>query len=445
MNREHTRSSKDRQFAKHIVQKLHDSGFTAYFAGGCVRDQLLGIEPHDFDVATSATPKQVCDLFGARKTSFVGAAFGVVCIHERIEGESLQVEVATFRSDGSYSDGRRPDSVVFTSPEEDAQRRDFTINGLFYDPLEETVIDFVGGVEDLHGRVLRAIGDPHLRFSEDKLRLLRAIRFAARFQLQLDLQTEEAIRSMSKQIDIVSPERIAMELRKTMVLPLRAWAIEKLLSTGLLAGIFPELARHFGSHPSHFEIAKSALENLSKPTFAQSLVAILHPVSSSLKQDHVDGMELDRSRKGIRKTERVFEPIFLELKERWKLSNEEIDDAIYFGESLRVLTHAENEPWSSVQPLLADARSQGLLKLAEALSAFPQSRIDHYKQVINRPRSEWDPPQFLNGGDLKKLGFSPSPLFAKILQELRNQQLNGFITSSDHARQWVLDRYSPEG
>ena len=173
------------EFALSIVRQLRDAGFQSLWAGGCVRDQILGKEPKDYDVATDATPAQVIQLFGERRTVAIGASFGVVMIpgtHRR-QG---QVEVATFRSDGEYLDGRHPQSVRFCSAREDAQRRDFTINGMFFDPISETVIDYVGGIEDLNRKIVRAIGDPAARFSEDKLRMLRAIRFAATFQFHLD-------------------------------------------------------------------------------------------------------------------------------------------------------------------------------------------------------------------------------------------------------------------
>jgi hypothetical protein len=197
-----------RQFAHEIVRRLVDRGYVAYYAGGCVRDALLSLTPKDFDVATDATPEQVREVFGADHTRAVGEAFGVVLVHGRLAKTKCQVEVATFRTDGSYSDGRRPDWVVYATAEQDAQRRDFTINGLFYDPIAQRVIDFVGGQIDLGNRLLRAIGDPYARINEDKLRMLRAIRFAARFALELDPATRKAIEESASGIQRVSGERI---------------------------------------------------------------------------------------------------------------------------------------------------------------------------------------------------------------------------------------------
>src|SRR2546430_4608188 len=212
----------DRADATAIVKRLRANGHEAYFAGGCVRDLLLGLEPKDWDVATDAPPNRVRELF--TKTEAVGAAFGVILVRH---GRSV-VEVATFRSEANYLDGRRPSEVRFTTAQEDAQRRDFTINGLFLDPLEDDrVIDFVGGQEDLAARRLRAIGDPSARFAEDHLRLLRAVRFAARFGLEIAPATAMAIEQRAELLKGISPERIAEELRLMLCPPTRsaAWLL----------------------------------------------------------------------------------------------------------------------------------------------------------------------------------------------------------------------------
>jgi poly(A) polymerase len=228
----------EREFAISVVQRLREAGFEALWAGGCVRDELLGLVPQDYDVATSANPDQVRRLF--RRSIAVGASFGVIEVLGPA-GTPLAVEVATFRSDVSYSDGRRPDEVVFSSAPEDAQRRDFTINGMFMDPLSGKLIDFVGGEADLQARILRAIGEPERRFTEDKLRLLRGTRLAARFDLQIEPATEAAMRSMARHIAVVSAERIAEELRKMLLHPSRVRAMNLLLELGLAAVVLPEI------------------------------------------------------------------------------------------------------------------------------------------------------------------------------------------------------------
>src|SRR6516225_10098869 len=198
----------EREFAVDVVRQLRDAGFEALWAGGCVRDELLGLTPKDYDVATSARPEEVRRLF--RHTVAVGMSFGVVeVVGPRTDAGRLMVQVATFRSDVSYSDGRRPDAVVFSTAREDAERRDFTINGMFFDPLDGRLIDYVGGQEDLRGRVLRAIGDPRRRFDEDKLRMLRAVRLATRFGFVIEPATAEAIRALAATIGVVAAERVA--------------------------------------------------------------------------------------------------------------------------------------------------------------------------------------------------------------------------------------------
>lgn len=225
--------------AKSIVRRLRAAGFEAYLAGGCVRDMLLGIEPKDFDVATAATPDQVESVFS--RTTPVGRAFGVILVHDE-ETPQIHAEVATFRSDGSYSDGRRPDSVTFSSAKEDALRRDFTINGMFMDPESGEVMDFVGGRADLESRVVRTIGDPRKRFAEDHLRLLRGIRFACRYAFAIDPETTSAMAEMAETLRDVSAERIRQELDGMVTGPARGRALMEMASTGLLGVALPELA-----------------------------------------------------------------------------------------------------------------------------------------------------------------------------------------------------------
>src|SRR6476620_3024901 len=231
----------EREVAIGVVRRLRQAGYEALWAGGCVRDELLGVEPADYDVATSARPEDVQRTFA--RTVAVGESFGVVAVigPRRFDGSFPKVEVATFRSDGAYIDGRRPESVVFSTAAEDAQRRDFTINGMFFDPLESRVLDYVGGRADLKAGVLRAIGDPRARFREDKLRLMRAVRMAARFDFPIEDATAAAIREMAPEITVVSAERIADELRKMLVHRHRSWAMRQMDELGLLRHVLPEV------------------------------------------------------------------------------------------------------------------------------------------------------------------------------------------------------------
>ena len=244
-----------REDAVAVVKRLRDAGHVAYFAGGCVRDTLLGLTPKDYDVATDAPPDRVRQLFS--NTQAVGAAFGVILVRHR----KSVIEVATFRTDLQYKDGRRPEGVVFTTAEEDAKRRDFTINGLFMDPLEgDKVIDFVGGQDDLRAKLIRAIGDPDRRFTEDHLRLLRAIRFAARFDFQIESRTGDAMAAHRRHLPRISPERIAEELRLMLTPPTRPRAWDELWIYHLVRDVFRYLPLDEEDH--RVEMMTSGLADL---------------------------------------------------------------------------------------------------------------------------------------------------------------------------------------
>ena len=230
-----------REDAERVLRRLQEAGHAAYFAGGCVRDQLRGAPPHDFDVATSARPEQVEALF-PKRSDLVGKSFGVVIVRER----SAFIEVATFRRDGVYADGRHPESVEFTTAEEDAQRRDFTVNALFWDPVQDRILDYVGGRADLEAKLLRAVGEPAKRFEEDKLRLLRAVRFASNLGFRIEACTWEAICRCAPQIESVSAERIRDELTKWLCGKDPACGLDLLDQSGLLARLLPEVAAQKG-------------------------------------------------------------------------------------------------------------------------------------------------------------------------------------------------------
>ena len=221
--------------ARSIVERLRAKGFEALYAGGCVRDHLLGLTPHDYDVATNARPEQVEALFS--RTVPVGVQFGVIIVLEA----GAEIQVATFRGDGAYHDGRHPESVTYTDAEGDSLRRDFTVNGLFFDPIEEKVLDFVGGRQDLEARLLRAIGNPDERFAEDKLRLLRAVRFATTLGFEIDPETWKEILVWVPEIHAVSAERIREELCKILLSPNRLRGFDLLHESGLLTQIIPEM------------------------------------------------------------------------------------------------------------------------------------------------------------------------------------------------------------
>ncbi len=266
-------ADKQQAFALDVVRQLRAAGYEAYWAGGCVRDQLIGRSPKDYDVATSAVPEEIQKVFGrSRKTLAVGAAFGVIAVvGPRGAG---QIEVATFREDVSYSDGRRPDAVRFTTAREDALRRDFSINGMFFDPISKEVLDFVGGQDDLRQGIVRAIGNPHQRFTEDKLRLLRAVRFAGYFGFSIEPATFEALCTMAREITAVSAERIANEMRMMLERSGRRRAVELLLETGLLESVLPEAVPKLREH-AHRVQTLTMLDALVEPSFPLALAVLL--------------------------------------------------------------------------------------------------------------------------------------------------------------------------
>lgn len=414
------RKSLQRDFAIWITQKLSDAGHVAYFAGGCVRDQLLGTPPSDYDVATDAGPLRIRDIFGSSRTLMIGESFGVVCIQGKKEFPEQRVEVATFRSDATYSDGRHPDYVTFTDAEHDAQRRDFTINGLFYDPQQDRVIDYVGGQEDLKNKILRCIGDPDARFNEDKLRILRAVRFAARFSLELDRTTYEAMCRHAREIARVSPERIAAELRKMFILPKRAWAVDLLAKSQQLSVFLPQLAAVI--HQPAWLKTLERIENLSPPYFESTLAGLLLPLTSS------GAMEA------------TSQSISEYLATRLRLSRDEIDGTLFALHHARTLANALEHRWSVIQPLLISKYTARALSLAQAFEREGEGTTGSTawcEAQCQLPIEQLNPAPLLTGNDLQRLGMSPGPRFKEILSELRAKQLDGFLNNSEQAIAWL--------
>ena len=418
---------RQRQFAYEVVAKLREAGHEAYWAGGCVRDCLLERQPKDYDVATDATPPEIRELFSRRRTLEIGAAFGVVAvIGPRPAGV---VEVTTFRQDAEYSDGRRPDAVVFTSAEEDAKRRDFTINGLFYDPLEadpeRRVLDYVGGVADLRRRLVRAIGDPRARFTEDKLRLLRAVRIAATFDFALDEATQAAIVEFAASVVTVSAERIAQELRLMLVDSHRARAAALLRETGLLAAILPE-ACGAGATDDVWRRTLAVLAGLSQASFPLALAALFTAVEPSAPH------------RG-----KLVESIC----RRWRLSNKEIEHAHWLVEHSAALVGAESMRWPRLQRLLINECIDDLVALheAEALADGASTRhVEKCRELLRLPPEKLNPPPLVTGDDLIRHGIVGGKLFKPLLELLRDAQLENRVTDKQAALA-LADRLLAEG
>jgi poly(A) polymerase len=416
-----------REFAVEVVRTLQGAGFRALWAGGCVRDLLLGHPPDDYDVATSARPEEVQKLFGPKRTLAIGASFGVILVHGLRRSPAGDVEVATFRAEGPYLDGRHPENVTFATAEEDAQRRDFTINGMFYDPLAEQVFDYVGGRDDLVRKMIRAIGDPLARFREDKLRMLRAVRFVARFGFDLDPQTAAAVRAMAAEILVVSQERIAEELKKMLVHPRRRRALELTHDLHLLNVILHELApvtatSGLPAGADRWLSTLQALESLDNPRFELALATTLHDVAGDGTADEAG---------------RLAETICRRLK----LSNDECHDVAWLIEHRHALQGAPTWPLHRLKRLLAQGLIPELMVLARAQVVARGENLtdvefcEDYLRVT--PAEEINPPPLITGKDLHELGLVPGPRFKELLDAVRDEQLDGRLKNREEAIAWI--------
>ncbi len=431
-----------RAFATEVVARLRAAGFSSLWAGGCVRDLLLGHEPADFDVATEATPEQVMGLF--RRTVPVGISFGVV----RVLGPegAGEVEVATFRSDGEYRDGRRPESVRYGDARLDAERRDFTINGMFLDPMTGEILDYVGGRADLEARILRAIGEPEERFTEDKLRLLRSVRFAARFGLTIEPRTLAALRAMAGQVRVVAAERIAQELRRMLVHPTRAKAMDLAMDSGLVAAILPPLARTVGLFQGKpvqpdgdlWDHIKLVLDLLPpNPSFPLAFAALLHDVGKP------ETKGLNHGRTTFHNHEQVGRAIADRLSRHLKLANAERQRVSWLVEYHQYLGEAMKLREAKLKRILAEPGIDELLGLhrADALASTGDAgHVDYCEHYLHeQPAGPINPPPLLNGHDLARHGLRPGPQTRVHLELVREAQLDRLVHSKKEALDW-LDR-----
>jgi putative nucleotidyltransferase with HDIG domain len=444
-------------FAAQIIRALRQQGFQAYLVGGCVRDLLLKREPADYDVATSATPAQVMEIFP--DTYAVGAQFGVVLVPlpegQRVHGsENLQpkaqaIEVATFRSDLGYSDGRRPDEVRFSQdPREDVARRDFTINGMMLDPVTGEVLDFVGGRKDLEAGLIRAIGDPERRFAEDKLRMLRAVRFAARFEYVIEAETLGAIQHLVQEIKIVSAERVRDELSKMLTEGQARRAFLLLDESGLLKEVLPEIAAMKGIeqppefHPEGdvFVHTLLLLENLPHPcppTLAWG--ALLHdagkPATFRVAPDrirfdnHVDV--------GVKIAEAICE--------RLRFSNYDAAQVLSLVDNHMRFGHVTRMKESTLKKFLRLPRFEEHLALHRADSLASHGNLSTYELVRAKlaeiPPEKIRPVALVTGDDLIAAGYPPGPRFREILEAVEDAQLEGRLLSHDTALEFVRRQF----
>ncbi len=440
-----------REFADRTCARLRDAGHIAYLVGGCVRDILLKREPEDYDITTDATPDEVEALFPY--TIDVGARFGVMIVMEdRSDAEAAQVEVATFRSDTSYSDGRHPDAVVYSkTPQEDVARRDFTINALLLDPANGEVLDFVGGREDLREGIIRAIGEPERRFGEDKLRMLRAVRFAARFGYAIEPRTFSAIRRLAPGIHQVSAERVREELTKILTEGHARRGFELLDETGLLVEVLPEIAKMKGVeqpaqfHPegdvwTHTLMMLDGLEACVPSTLAWGV--LLHDVGKPPTFAPPSGpngrIRFDRHVEvGVKMAE--------EIGRRFRFSNEDVDQI-----SALVMNHMRFKDVPLMKPATLKRfarldRFNEHLELHRLDCLSSHRNLDNYdlmkRFLAETPPEQVAPQRVLTGKDLIEMGFRPGPRFKEILNAAEDAQLNGAIQDRAAAQRFVVEHY----
>ena len=451
--------SEAKQHAAEIVRTLRQQGHRAYLAGGCVRDLLLSREPADYDVATDATPQQVMQIFP--QTYAVGEQFGVVLVPQSeasgamgvparpSERSERAVEVATFRSDAGYSDGRHPDEVRFTKdPREDVQRRDFTINGMMLDPATNEVLDFVGGRDDLKAGIIRAIGDPERRFTEDKLRMLRAVRFAARFDYKIDPATRAAIQKLAPKIHQVSCERVREELTKMLTEGQARNAFELLDTTGLLQEVLPEIAAMKGVqqppqyHPEgdvfvHTLLLLEKLQPNASGPVSKTLAwgALLHdvgkPPTFRVAPDRIrfDGhVEV-----GVK--------MAAEILRRLRFSNHETDLVLALVDNHMRFGAVQRMKQSTLKKFLRLPAFEEHLELHRIDCLSSHGQLDAYEytreQMRSLPPEAIRPTPLITGRDLIEAGYEPGPRFKEVLTAVEDAQLEGRLESREAAMEFV--------
>jgi len=425
--------------ARSIVRRLQDAGFTALYAGGCVRDRLLGAEPHDYDVATDAKPEQVQALF--RRTVAVGAHFGVICVIE----DGREFQVASFRADGLYLDGRHPETVTFSTPELDAQRRDFTINGLFFDPIAERLIDYVGGQRDLEARVLRAIGNAADRFREDRLRMLRAVRLATVLGFEIEPATWRAVRENAPHIRDVSAERIREELVKIFLAPARVRGWDLLDESGLMREILPELEALKGCeqppqfHPEGdvFTHTRIMLGLLPEQVTVQLVFSGLRhhigkPATAAVDSDGRIRFS-GHDKLGAQMTE--------EVMTRLRFSRAEIDVTVEAVANHMVFKDVQQMRVAKLKRFMARPTFDEELELHRVDCTSSHGMLDNY-EFLKTKREEFAnepliPPPLITGRDLIALGLQPGPRFKEILDAVESRQLEGALADREAALDFV--------
>ncbi len=424
-----------------IIKRLRDKGFEAYLAGGCVRDYLLGSLPQDYDITTDARPEAIEKIF--TQTVAIGKQFGVILVV--IDGEPF--EVATFRQDGPYLDGRHPSHVRFASMREDILRRDFTINGMVYDPIEDRVIDLVEGKEDLNRRLVRAIGDPSERFREDRLRMVRAVRFAASLDFVIEKNTFRAIQEQASMIDQVSWERIGEETTRILTEGGAKKGMELLDESGLLRVLLPEIEAMKGVeqspdfHPEGdvFVHTLRMLDHLTQPTETLAYGCLLHDVAkpACIKKEEGRITFYGHTEKGSE--------MAVEILKRLKRSRAVWERVSYMVRNHLRHTQAPKMRLSTLKRFLGEEGIEELLDLTRIDAQSSNGDLQYYnfckQKMAELKEEEIHPEPFLRGVDLITMGFSPGPIFSEIFKKIEEAQLNGEIRTKEQAMEWVRGQY----
>lgn len=426
--------------ALRICRSLADAGHRALLAGGCVRDLLIQHVPQDYDIATSALPGEVAAIFP--RTVGVGASFGV----QKVLDPDGEFEVATFRKDGPYHDGRHPSRVEFTDEAHDAQRRDFTINALFYDPLAEKVLDYVDGRRDIELKVIRTVGDPEQRFAEDYLRLIRAVRFAARLEYRIDAKTMSAICHLAPNILKVSVERIRDELLKILTEGHPKRGFELLDETGLLARVLPEVAQMKGVpqppeyHPEGDVFAHTllVLEHLDNPTATVALAALLHDVGKPLTITFEDRIRFNSH-------DSVGADVAYKICKRLHLSRAETERVVWIVKQHMRLAVARDMKESKLKRFIREPGLEELIEVGRADAMGSHGNAAHIDWIenyaANMAPEAVHPPPLLTGNDLIELGYAPGPLFGGILRAVEDAQLENRLQNKEEARRYVVENW----
>ena len=435
-----------RQAAESVAHRLSAAGYETLFAGGCVRDVLLGIEPEDYDIATAASPEEVAELFP--RNNEVGAHFGVVLVREA----GHQFEIASFRSDGTYLDGRRPESVTFTNAQEDARRRDFTINGLFEDPATGEIRDYVGGREDLAGKILRAIGVPGDRFSEDSLRLLRAVRFTIHTGFELHPSTWEAMCAHASLLSRVSPERISSEFSRIITHPARRRGIELLVESGLMQHVIPEFLALQGCeqtprfHPEgdvyvHTLIMLDLLDD--EPSLELALAVLLHDIA---KPPTFTVDETGRIRNNGH--DRIGAEMAEVILRRLRYSNQIIEDVCAMVANHMNFMNVQRMRTAKLKRFMARPTYQDEVELHRVDCTSSHGMLDNIDFLAEKEaefsKQPLIPSPLVSGHDLIALGFSPGPQIGKILECVQIEQLEGRLSDREAGLAFVREKFAPD-